>query len=94
MTFTHPLLLLTLLMIPAGLLLYRLIVARRRMRYAVRYTNVDVLAAVVAAGRPWRRWLAAGAFLVALATLCVAVSGKIKRGIIGQPLWPGRSLTY
>ena len=74
MTFTHPLLLLTLLVIPAGLALYRLIAARRRMRYAVRYTNVDVLAAVVAVGRPWRRWLAAGAFLVALATLCVAVS--------------------
>jgi len=74
MTFSHPLLLLTLLVIPAGLALYRLIVARRRMRYAVRYTNVDVLAAVVAAGRPWRRWVAAGAFLLALATLCVAVS--------------------
>jgi len=74
MTFSHPLLLLTLLVIPAGLALYRLIVARRRMRYAVRYTNVDVLAGVVAAGRPWRRWVAAGAFLLALATLCVAVS--------------------
>jgi Ca-activated chloride channel family protein len=74
MTFSHPLLLLTLLVIPAGLALYRLIVARRRMRYAVRYTNVEVLAAVVATGRPWRRWIAAGAFLLALATLCVAVS--------------------
>ena len=74
MTFSHPLLLLTLLVIPAGIALYRLIVVRRRMRYAVRYTNVDVLAAVVAAGRPWRRWLAAGVFLLALATLCVAVS--------------------
>ena len=30
------------------------------MRYAVRYTNVDLLAAVVATGRPWRRWLATG----------------------------------
>jgi Ca-activated chloride channel family protein len=74
MTFGHPLLLLTLLVIPAGLALYRLLAARRRMRYAVRYTNVDVLAAVVATGRPWRRWLTAGAFLLALAVLCVAVS--------------------
>ncbi len=74
MTFSHPLLLLTLLVIPAGLALYRVIVARRRMRYAVRYTNVDVLAAVVVTGRPWRRWVAAGAFLLTLATLCVAVS--------------------
>ena len=74
MTFSHPLLLLTLLVIPAGLALYRLAAARRRMRYAVRYTNVDVLATVIATGRPWRRWVAAGAFLLALATLCVAVS--------------------
>jgi Ca-activated chloride channel family protein len=74
MTFSHPLLLLTLLVIPASLALYRLVVARRRMRYAVRYTNVDVLATVIATGRPWRRWVAAGAFLLALATLCVAVS--------------------
>ena len=74
MTFGHPLLLLTLLVIPAGLLLYRLFAARRRMRYAVTFTNVDVLAAVVSTGRPWRRWLAAGTFLLALALLCVAVS--------------------
>jgi Ca-activated chloride channel family protein len=60
--------------IPASLALYRLVVARRRMLYAVRYTNVDVLATVIATGRPWRRWVAAGAFLLALATLCVAVS--------------------
>jgi Ca-activated chloride channel homolog len=40
----------------------------------VRYTNIDVLASVVATGRPWRRWLMAGVFLLALATLCAAVS--------------------
>jgi Ca-activated chloride channel family protein len=74
MNFGHPLLLLTLLVIPAGLVLYRLAVARRRMQYAVRYTNVDVLAAVVGTGKPWRRWVAAGVFLLALATLCVAAS--------------------
>jgi Ca-activated chloride channel family protein len=73
LSFGHPLLLLSLLVIPAALLLYRL-VARRRVRYAVRYTNVDVLAGVVAAGRPWRRWLTAGAFLLALAALCVGLS--------------------
>jgi Ca-activated chloride channel homolog len=74
MNFGHPLLLLTLLVIPAGLMLYRVAVAGRRMQYAVRYTNVDVLAAVVATGKPWRRWIAAGVFLLALATLCVAAS--------------------
>jgi Ca-activated chloride channel homolog len=74
MTFGHPLLLLTLLVVPAGLLLYRAVVSRRRMRYAVRYTNVDLLAAVAAEGRPWRRWAAAAVFLLAVATLCAAVS--------------------
>jgi Ca-activated chloride channel homolog len=73
MSFGHPLLLLTLVVIPVALALYRL-ASRRRMRYAVRYTNVDVLAAVLAVGRPWRRWLAAGVFVLAIATLCVAVS--------------------
>jgi Ca-activated chloride channel family protein len=73
MTFGHPLLLLTLLVIPAALAAYRL-ATRRRMQYAVRYTNVDVLASVVATGRPWRRWLMAGVFLLALATLCAALS--------------------
>ena len=44
------------------------------MRYAVRYTNVDVLASVVATGRPWRRPRRRRVFLLALATLCVAVA--------------------
>jgi Ca-activated chloride channel family protein len=74
MSFSHPFLLLTLLIIPALLAAYFLFVARRRVRYAVRYTNVDVLASVLATGRPWRRWVASGLFLLALATLCVAVS--------------------
>jgi len=73
MTLGHPLLLLTLLLIPAALLASREI-ARRRVRYAVRYTNVDVLASVVATGRPWRRWVAGGLFLLALATLCVSLA--------------------
>jgi Ca-activated chloride channel family protein len=73
MTFGHPLLLLTLLLVPAALVAYRL-ATRRRMEYAVRYTNVEVLASVVATGRPWRRWLMAGVFLLALATLCAALS--------------------
>jgi Ca-activated chloride channel homolog len=73
MTFGHPLLLLTLVVIPAAVVAYRL-ATRRRMEYAVRYTNVDVLASVVATGRPWRRWLMAGVFLLALATLCAALA--------------------
>jgi Ca-activated chloride channel family protein len=74
MTFGHPLLLLTLLLLPAALLVYRYVVARRRVRYAVRYTNVDVLASVAATGRPWRRWVAAAVFLLALAVCCAALA--------------------
>ena len=74
MTFGHPLLLLTLLVIPVGIALYLWLAARRRMQYAVRYTNVDVLASVVATGHPWRRWLATAVFLLAVGTLCVAVT--------------------
>jgi Ca-activated chloride channel family protein len=70
MSFGHPLLLLTLLVVPAAVLALRL-AERRRMRYAVKYTNLEVLAAV-AGGRPWRRWIPTGLALVALATLCAA----------------------
>jgi Ca-activated chloride channel family protein len=67
MSFGHPLLLLTLLVVPATILALRL-AERRRMRYAVKYTNVDVLAAV-AGGRPWRRYVPTGLALLALAVL-------------------------
>jgi Ca-activated chloride channel homolog len=73
MTFSHPLLLLTLLVVPLAFVLYKL-AERRRMRYAVRYTNVDLLALVAASGRPWRRYLATSLFLAAIAALCIAVS--------------------
>jgi Ca-activated chloride channel homolog len=72
-SFGHPLLLLSLLLVPLAFAGYKL-AERRRMRYAVRYTNVDLLALVAAGQRPWRRYLAAALFLAALAALCVAVS--------------------
>jgi Ca-activated chloride channel family protein len=72
MSFGHPLLLLTLLVVPAILVLWRF-VERRRMRYAVRYTNVDVLA-TVAGGGQWRRYVPLALFLLALAALCVGVA--------------------
>jgi len=73
MSFGNPLLLLTLLVIPLVVGLY-LLAQRRRARYAVTFTNIDVLASVVGRSRPWRRWLAATAFLLALAALCVGVA--------------------
>jgi Ca-activated chloride channel family protein len=72
-TFGHPLLLLTLLLVPAAVVAY-LALQRRRARYAVRFTNVVVLERVLGTTRPWRRWVTNGLLLLALATLCVAVA--------------------
>lgn len=72
MSFAQPLFLLTLLVIPLAIGLY-LLAERRRMRYAIRFTNVDVLAGVIG-GRNWRRYVPAGLFLVALTALCIAVA--------------------
>jgi Ca-activated chloride channel family protein len=73
MTFGHPYLLLTLLLVPAAVAAYRLL-ERRRTRFAVRFTNVAVLEQVLGSTWPWRRWLVNGLCLLALATLCVAVA--------------------
>jgi Ca-activated chloride channel family protein len=72
MTFGHPLLLLTLLVLPL-VWLGRVLVERRRMRYAVRFTNVEVLA-LVAGTRSRLRFVAPVLLTSALATLGVAVS--------------------
>lgn len=72
MSFDQPYLLLTLLVIPLTVALF-LLAERRRMRYAVHFPNLDVLAAV-AASRSWRRYVPAALFLLALATVGVAVA--------------------
>jgi Ca-activated chloride channel family protein len=71
-TFASPILLLTLVAIPIAAAAY-LIASRQRARYAVRYTNVDVLA-LVAGGRPWRRWVTTAIFLLTVAVLCTAAA--------------------
>jgi Ca-activated chloride channel homolog len=73
MSFGHPLLLLTLLVVPAAVGLY-LLAQRRRMRYAIRFTNLDVLAGVVTARRSWQRYVAPALFLLAVASLCVGLA--------------------
>ena len=73
MSFAQPLFLLTLLVVPLVAGLY-LLVQRRRARYAVKFTNIDVLASVVASRRPWRRYVAPIVFLLALSALCVALA--------------------
>jgi Ca-activated chloride channel family protein len=72
-SFVHPFLLLTLLVVPAVLAGHWLM-ERRRARYAVRFTNVEVLAAVAAGTRPWRRLLPLALFVAALAALCIGVA--------------------
>src|SRR5436189_2973960 len=72
MTFASPLLLLTLLVVPAAAALY-VMAQRRHLRYAVSFTNLDVLSQVV--GRSgWRRNLPPALFAIALVSLCVAVA--------------------
>jgi Ca-activated chloride channel family protein len=73
MTFLHPILLLTLLVIPAAIGAYWLL-QRRRARYAVRFTNLDVLASVVSSSRSWRRYAAPALLVLALASLCVGLA--------------------
>jgi Ca-activated chloride channel family protein len=71
MRFERPLLLVSLLALAVGVALVWWLLRRRRMRYAVRFTNLDVLAAV-AAPSAWRRFVPPAIFVAALAALCVA----------------------
>ena len=72
MTFGHPLFLVALLVIPLAVGIY-LLAERRHMRYAVTFTNLEVLASV-AGGRSWRRYVPPVLFLLALGSLCIAVA--------------------
>lgn len=80
MSLDHPLLLLTLLVIPAAIAAY-VVVERRRMRYAVRFTNLEVLAAV-AGGRSWRRYVPPAVFLLAVAALCVSLARPHRTALV------------
>jgi Ca-activated chloride channel family protein len=71
-TFERPLLLLTLLVVPLAVGLY-VLAERRRMRYAIRFTNLDVLASVTG-GRYRRRFVPLALFLLALAALCIGMA--------------------
>lgn len=73
MSFDRPLLLLVLLALPACAGLY-VLVQRRRMRYALRFTNLEVLAGVAPRAAAWRRWVPPALFLVALGSLGVALA--------------------
>jgi Ca-activated chloride channel family protein len=82
MSFANPLLLLTLLVVPVAVGVY-LLAERRRMRYAVTFTNLDVLASV-AGGRSLRRYVPPVLFLLALALLCVALARPQRRTLVAS----------
>ena len=73
MTFATPFILWGLLIVPLGLVAYWL-VQRRRIKYAARFTNLDLLANVVDASPGRRRHLPAALTLIALAALVVAMA--------------------
>jgi len=81
-SFERPWLLLALLVVPVAVALY-LLAERRRMRYAIRFTNVDVLAGVLR-GRIWRQYLPAGLFLLAIAALCVGVARPQRTTLVAK----------
>lgn len=73
MSFAWPLALLGLLVVPLALGGFAL-AQRRRMRYAVAFTNLDVLAAVVEPRSAWRRYVPPALFLLALAALAAGLA--------------------
>ena len=74
MTFLWPLALLALLLVPLALVGY-VLVQRRRVRYAMRFTNLDLLGAVVdSSPRAVRRHLPALLALLALTLLLAALA--------------------
>ncbi len=73
MTFASPELLLLLLLVPVALVLY-LLVQRRRAKYVVRFTNVDLLSNLVPKAPRWRRHVPTAFYLAAIAALAIALA--------------------
>ncbi len=72
LSFKSPWLLLGLLVLAAAIGLW-LLAERRRARYTVRYTNLEVLASVVS-GRWWLRYVPTGLVALGLAVLLVGIA--------------------
>jgi Ca-activated chloride channel homolog len=73
MTFASPYLLILLVVVPAVALVAWWL-QRRRARYAVAFTNLDVLAGVVQTRRNWRALVPLALFLLALTAATAAVA--------------------
>jgi Ca-activated chloride channel homolog len=82
MSFQNPVFLLALLTVPLAIGLY-VLAERRRMRYAVRFTNMDVLASV-AGGSAWRRYVPPVLALLALAALCLGVARPERNTLVPE----------
>ncbi len=83
MTFKSPWLLLGLVVLALAIGLW-LLADRRRARYTVRYTNLDVLATVVS-GRSWWRYVPSGLVALGLAVLLVGLARpEVKRTLLGE----------
>jgi Ca-activated chloride channel family protein len=72
-TFASPIALLGLALIPIAMLLQRTF-RRRAQKYAVRYTGVSTLSAVIGTTPAWRRHLPAALALLAMASLILALA--------------------
>ena len=73
MSFEYPVALLALAFVPLSGLIY-LAAQRRRRRFAVRFTNMELLADVVTETPSWRRHIPPLLYLLALAALAVAIA--------------------
>lgn len=72
-----------LLLAVAALVTAYVLVARRRASYAVRFTDLDLLASVAPRRPGWRRHVPAGLLVLALAALVVAVARPV--GLVDVP---------
>lgn len=73
MTFASPYFLVALLIVPI-VLAFAVWTGRRRSRYAVAFTNFDVLALVAVRQRSWRRWVPVVLLVLALASAATALA--------------------
>ncbi|HKF84920.1 MAG TPA: VWA domain-containing protein, partial [Candidatus Limnocylindrales bacterium] len=73
MTFAEPAFLAGLLLVPLALAAY-VLVQRRRARYVVRFTNVDLLSNLVPRTPGWRRHVPTALYLASIAFLVVALA--------------------
>jgi Ca-activated chloride channel family protein len=72
-TFLWPFMLPLLAIVPLTVAAY-IVLERRRTPYAVRFTNIETLAAVAGGTASWRRWVPPALVFLALATLLVALA--------------------